>query len=57
MADVSSYPADVDADKHAARVVRAIGELARCIGSEGLVAGQVSRFDSISSFRKYYQMC
>jgi geranylgeranyl diphosphate synthase type II len=41
MADVDSYPADVDTDKHAARVVRAIGELARCIGSEGLVAGQV----------------
>ncbi|XP_047065815.1 geranylgeranyl pyrophosphate synthase, chloroplastic-like [Lolium rigidum] len=41
MADVSSYPADVDADRHAARVVRAVGELARCIGSEGLVAGQV----------------
>ena len=53
MADVESYPADVDPDKHAARVVRAIGELARCIGSEGLVAGQVSRFDSISSFREY----
>ncbi|KAF0908405.1 hypothetical protein E2562_025076 [Oryza meyeriana var. granulata] len=41
MAKVDSYPPDIDADKHPARVVRAIGELARCIGSEGLVAGQV----------------
>ncbi|XP_015694796.2 geranylgeranyl pyrophosphate synthase, chloroplastic/chromoplastic-like [Oryza brachyantha] len=41
MARVDSYPPDIDADKHPARVVRAIGELARCIGSEGLVAGQV----------------
>lgn len=41
MASVDSYPPDVDPAKHAARVVRAIGELARCIGSEGLVAGQV----------------
>ncbi|XP_044359834.1 geranylgeranyl pyrophosphate synthase, chloroplastic-like [Triticum aestivum] len=31
----------IDPDKHTARVVRANGELARCIGSEGLVAGQV----------------
>lgn len=42
MASVGSYPPDVDPEKHPARVVRAIGELARCIGSEGLVAGQVS---------------
>ncbi|XBI90562.1 geranylgeranyl pyrophosphate synthase, chloroplastic-like [Triticum dicoccoides] len=41
MASVDSYPPDVDPAKHTARVVRAIGELARCIGSEGLVAGQV----------------
>ncbi|KAL5199076.1 hypothetical protein ABZP36_002588 [Zizania latifolia] len=41
MARTDSYPPDVDADKHPARVVRSIGELARCIGSEGLVAGQV----------------
>ncbi|EAZ04473.1 hypothetical protein OsI_26621 [Oryza sativa Indica Group] len=41
MARFDSYPPDIDADKHPARVVRAIGELARCIGSEGLVAGQV----------------
>lgn len=41
MASVDSYPPDVDPDKHPARVVRAVGELARCIGSEGLVAGQV----------------
>ncbi|KAF7015116.1 unnamed protein product [Triticum aestivum] len=41
MASVDSYPPDVDPAKHAARVVRSIGELARCIGSEGLVAGQV----------------
>jgi len=41
MASVGSYPPDVDPEKHPARVVRAIGELARCIGSEGLVAGQV----------------
>ncbi|GJN11220.1 hypothetical protein PR202_ga29394 [Eleusine coracana subsp. coracana] len=41
MASVDSYPPDVDPEKHPARVVRAIGELARCIGSEGLVAGQV----------------
>ncbi|KAG8099559.1 hypothetical protein GUJ93_ZPchr0013g35360 [Zizania palustris] len=41
MARVDSYPPDVDADKHPARVVRSIAELARCIGSEGLVAGQV----------------
>jgi len=44
MASVGSYPPDVDPEKHPARVVRAIGELARCIGSEGLVAGQVSSF-------------
>ena len=41
MASLDSYPPDVDPAKHTARVVRAIGELARCIGSEGLVAGQV----------------
>ncbi|NP_001183944.1 Geranylgeranyl pyrophosphate synthase, chloroplastic [Zea mays] len=41
MASVGSYPPAVDPEKHPARVVRAIGELARCIGSEGLVAGQV----------------
>ncbi|CAL5061965.1 unnamed protein product [Urochloa decumbens] len=41
MASVGNYPPDVDPEKHPARVVRAIGELARCIGSEGLVAGQV----------------
>ncbi|CAD6223366.1 unnamed protein product [Miscanthus lutarioriparius] len=41
MASVGSYPPDVDPERHPARVVRAIGELARCIGSEGLVAGQV----------------
>ncbi|XP_048551157.1 geranylgeranyl pyrophosphate synthase, chloroplastic-like [Triticum urartu] len=37
MVSINSYPPDIDP----ARVVRAIGELARCIGSEGLVAGQV----------------
>jgi geranylgeranyl diphosphate synthase type II len=42
VASVGSYPPDVDPEKHPARVVRAIFELARCIGSEGLVAGQVS---------------
>ena len=54
MASVASYPPDVDPAKHTARVVRAIGELARCIGSEGLVAGQVSRFYSISSPKKVH---
>ncbi|KAF6981644.1 hypothetical protein CFC21_000107 [Triticum aestivum] len=43
MASVNSYPPDIDPDKHTARVVCVIDELARCIGSEGLVAGQVSR--------------
>jgi len=41
VANAGSYPPDVDAEKHPARVVRATFELARCIGSEGLVAGQV----------------
>ena len=52
MASVNSYPPDIDPDKHTARVVCVIDQLARCIGSEGLVAGQVSRFYSISSSKK-----
>jgi geranylgeranyl diphosphate synthase type II len=56
MASVGSYPPDVDPEKHPARVVRAIGELARCIGSEGLVAGQVSSFTRFYYFPPFIEL-
>ncbi|CAL9064820.1 geranylgeranyl pyrophosphate synthase 7, chloroplastic-like [Musa acuminata AAA Group] len=44
LADPASYPADgfVPPD----RVVRAVGELSRCVGAEGLVAGQVADLEA-----------
>lgn len=44
LADPASYPADDPVPP--ARVVRAVGELSRCIGAEGLVAGQVVDMES-----------
>jgi geranylgeranyl diphosphate synthase, type II len=40
--NMSAYPADVSAD----RVARAVGELARCAGTEGVAAGQFVDIES-----------
>ncbi|XP_008778574.1 geranylgeranyl pyrophosphate synthase 7, chloroplastic-like [Phoenix dactylifera] len=44
LADPASYPADDPVPP--ARVVRAVAELSRCVGAEGLVAGQVVDLES-----------
>ncbi|OAY71072.1 Geranylgeranyl pyrophosphate synthase, chloroplastic [Ananas comosus] len=45
LADPSSYPSD-DLHPPAPRLLRAVAELARCIGAEGLVAGQAVDLES-----------
>ncbi|KAJ0982175.1 hypothetical protein J5N97_010430 [Dioscorea zingiberensis] len=44
LSDPKSYPSDLSPPP--SRVLRCISELARCVGSEGLVAGQVADMES-----------
>ncbi|XP_074575841.1 geranylgeranyl pyrophosphate synthase 7, chloroplastic-like [Curcuma longa] len=44
LANPASYPADGSVPPD--RIVRAVGELSRCVGAEGLVAGQVADLEA-----------
>ncbi|WOK95455.1 hypothetical protein Cni_G04162 [Canna indica] len=44
LSDLTCYPADGSVSPD--QIVRAVGELARCVGAEGLVAGQVADLEA-----------